>query len=252
MGTNPGIKLVDESGKRIDGRGLYDLRNIKMDVGVLKKADGSAYLEWGGNKVIAAVYGPRPVMPKHLANPYKAVLLYRYNMAPFSVDDRKRPGPDRRSIEISKVSREALERIIMTEYFPNTMIEVFVEILQADAGTRCAALTAASLALADAGIPMRDLVAACAGGKIDGKIALDLKKEEDNYGEADMPIAISGRTGEVLLFQMDGLLTKEEFLKTLRLVHDGAKKVYEIEKETLKNKYKVENLNEGGKDELSG
>ncbi len=246
-GHNPGIKLIDENGKRIDGRGLTDLRPIKMDVGVLKRADGSAYLEWGGNKVIAAVYGPKPVMPRHLANPYRAVIMYRYNMAPFSVDDRKRPGPDRRSIEISKISREALERIVMTEYFPNTMIEVFVEILQADAGTRCAALTAASLALADAGIPMRDLVAACAAGKIDGKIALDLKKEEDNYGESDMPLAISARDGNILLFQMDGLLTKEEYMQALHLAYEGAKKVAEMQKKTLKEKYKVGTL--GGEHE---
>ena len=246
-GHNPGIKLLDEDGKRIDGRGLYDLRPIKMEIGVLKKADGSAYLEWGGNKVMAAVYGPKPVMPRHLANPYRAVLMYRYNMAPFSVDDRKRPGPDRRSIEISKISRDALERIVMTEYFPNTMIEIFVEILQADAGTRCAALTAASLALADAGIPMRDLVAACAAGKIDGKVALDLKKEEDNYGESDMPLAISPRTGDILLFQMDGLLTKEEYLESLHLALEGAKKVSEMQKKALKDKYKIETL--GGEDD---
>ncbi len=246
-GHNPGIKLVDENGKRIDGRGLKELRPIKMEVGVLKKADGSAYVEWGGNKVVAAVYGPKQVLPKHLANPYKAVILYRYNMAPFSVDDRKRPGPDRRSIEISKISREALERIVMTEYFPNTMIEVFVEILQADAGTRCAALTAAALALADAGIPMRDIPVACAAGKIDGKVALDLKKEEDNYGEADMPMAISPRTGDIILFQMDGLMTKEEFLEAMKLAYDGAMKVHEMQKKALKDKYKIGTL--GGENE---
>ncbi len=244
-GHNPGIKLVDENGKRIDGRDLKELRPIKMEVGVLKKADGSAYVEWGGNKVIAAVYGPKQVLPKHLANPYKAVILYRYNMAPFSVDDRKRPGPDRRSIEISKISREALERIVMTEYFPNTMIEVFVEILQADAGTRCAALTAAALALADAGIPMRDIPVACAAGKIDGKVALDLKKEEDNYGEADMPMAISPRTGEIILFQMDGLMTKDEFLEAMKLAYDGAMKVHEMQKKALKEKYKIGTLGGG-------
>ncbi len=246
MGGKSDIPLLDKNGKRIDGRDLEELRPVKMEVGVLKKADGSAYVEWGGNKVIAAVYGPREVLPKHLSNPYKAVLTYRYNMAPFSVDDRKRPGPDRRSIEISKISREALESIVMLEYFPNTMIDVFVEVLQADAGTRCAALTAAALALADAGIPMRDLVAACAAGKIEGKVALDLKKEEDNYGEADMPIAISPRTNSILLFQMDGLMTREEFMKALHLAMEGAKKINELQKKTLKEKYKVINLSEEG------
>ena len=142
-----------KNGKRIDGRGPKDLRPITIKVGVLERPDGSCYLEWGGNKVLAAVYGPRECFPRHEQNPYKARLRYRYNMAPFSVEDRKRPGPDRRSTEISKVSREALEKVVFLEYFPKTSIDVFVEILQAEAGTRCAALTAASIALAVAGVP---------------------------------------------------------------------------------------------------
>ena len=67
-------------------------------------------------------------------NPSKAIVQCRYNMAAFSVDDRKRPGPDRRSVEISKVCSEALEKVIFTEQFPRTTVDVFIEVLQADAG----------------------------------------------------------------------------------------------------------------------
>lgn len=225
-------------GKRADGRKKDDLRPIKMEVGVLERADGSAYLEWGDNKVLAAVYGPGKCLPRHIQSPYRAVLKYRYNMAPFSVDDRKRPGPDRRSVEISKVSRETFEKILFLEYFPNTMIEVFVEVLQADAGTRCAGITAASLALADAGIPMRDMVVACAAGKIEDNVVLDLGKMEDNLGQADLPIAMSPKTGDILLMQLDGILTKKEFDETFKLAREGCIKVYELQKEILKKNYK--------------
>jgi exosome complex component RRP41 len=75
-------------------------------------------------------------------------------MAPFSVQERKSPAPSRREIELSKVIRESLQPSVFMEYYPRTMIDVFIEILQADGGTRCASITAASLALADAGIPM--------------------------------------------------------------------------------------------------
>jgi exosome complex component RRP41 len=235
-GTKTDLKLI-KNGKRIDGRKADELRPIKMEVGVLKRADGSCYVEWGKNKVIAAVYGPRECFPKHTQNPYKAKLTYKYSMAPFSVDDRKRPGPDRRSQEISKVSREAFEKIVFSEYFPRTAIDIFVEVLQADAGTRCAALTAASVALADAGIPMRDIIVACAAGKVEDEIVLDLNKEEDNYGSADLPIAISPRTGEIHLMQMDGLLSEKEFKKAFDLVIKGCLKVNEIQKEALKRKY---------------
>lgn len=233
------VKLI-KKGKRLDGRAPDELREIKIQAGVLERADGSAYLEWGGNKIMAAVYGPQECLPRHLSDPYKAVLTYRYNMAPFSVDERKRPGYDRRSTEISKISQEALEKVVLLEQFPNAMIKVSCEVLQAEAGTRCAALTAASVALADAGIPMKDLIPACAAGKIEGEVVLDLGKLEDNCGEADVPIAVTAHEGEIVLLQMDGDLSKKEFQKCIQLAKDGCKKVYEIQKNALKERYKVE------------
>jgi len=240
-GAKTDLKLIKD-GKRIDGREFDELRPIKIEAGVLKRADGSCYVEWGKNKVIAAVYGPRECLPKHTQDSYKAKLTYRYNMAPFSVDDRKRPGPDRRSVEISKVSREAFERVLFLEYFPRTAINVFVEVLQADAGTRCAALTAASVALADAGIPMRDLIVACAAGKVEDEMVLDLCQEEDNYGQGDLPVAISPRTGQIHLMQLDGIFSEEEFKKALDFAVKGCLQVHELQKKALKEKY--ENIGE--------
>lgn len=231
--------LIDENGMRTDGRQQFELRPIKIDANVLKRADGSAYIEWGENKVLAAVYGPREAHPRHLQNPMKAIVQCRYNMASFSVPERKRPGPDRRSVEISKIISEALEYVIFVEQFPRTSIDIFVEVLQANAGTRCAGLTAASVALADAGVPMRDLITACAVGKINGKIVADLGKEEDNYGEADMPIAIMPRTDEIVLLQMDGHFTPEEFDTAMKVGIDACKKIYELQKDALKRKYSV-------------
>lgn len=226
-------------GKRLDGRKVDELRPIKIEAGVLNRADGSCYLEWGKNKVLAAVYGPRELHPKHLQENTEAVLRCRYNMAPFSVSERKRPGPDRRSVEISKVIREALERVVFLNYFPTSGIDVFMEVLQADAGTRCAALTAASVALADAGVPMRDLVAACAAGKADDEIILDLMQEEDNFGQGDLPMGYIPSKDEVVLLQLDGDFTKEELEKAKSYAMEGCKQVYQLQKEALKKKYQV-------------
>jgi exosome complex component RRP41 len=159
-------------------------------------------------------------------------------MAAFSVDDRKRPGPDRRSTEISKVISEALEHVIILEKFPRATIDVNIEILDAEAGTRCAGLTAAAVALVDAGIPMRDIPVAVAAGKIDNQIVLDLGKDEDNFGSADMPLAISPRTGEILLLQMDGHLTQEEFDQAFNLALKGCHIVSELQKKAILEKYK--------------
>ncbi len=232
--TKPEKLIID--GKRLDGRGPNDLRPIKFKAGVLKRADGSCYLEFGGNKVMAAVYGPREVHPRHLQNASRAIVRYRYNMAAFSVEERKRPGPDRRSIEISKVSREALESVILEELYPRSAIDIFVEILQADAGTRAAGINAASVALADAGIPMKCLVSACAVGKADGQLVLDLNKDEDNYGQADLPIAMT-QFGDITLCQMDGHLTEEEFGTAVDMAMEGCKKIHEMQKQALVEKY---------------
>ncbi len=233
--------MLIKDGIRMDGRKPDELRPIKIEAGVLHRAQGSCYLEWGGNKVMAAVYGPREAIPRHIQHPLKAVINARYNMVPFSVSDRKRPGPDRRSVEISKVTSEALEHVVFTGLFPRTMIDVCIEVLGAEAGTRCAGLTAAAVALADAGIPMRDLPVACAAGKIDGTVVLDLAGDEDCEGEADMPIAIAPRTEEILLMQMDGHMTYQEFEEALELALKGCREVSKLQKEALLRKYETKN-----------
>ncbi len=229
--------LIRDDGLRHDGRRPDELRPIKMQVGILKNADGSAYVEYGRTKVVAAVYGPREVHPRHLALPDRALIRCRYHMAPFSTSDRKSPAPSRREIELSKVIREALEAVIFSELYPRTSIDIFIEVLQADGGTRTTGLTAASLASADAGIPMRDLIAGVAVGKVDGVLVLDIDELEDEYGEADMPIGYAASIDEIMLLQLNGVLTPEEFRRAIELAKEGARKIYDQMKKTLHDKY---------------
>ena len=118
--------LLSPEGLRIDGRRLDELRPIRIQVGTLHNADGSAFVEWGQNKVMAAVYGPREVHPRHLQQNNKAVIQCKYNMAAFAVDERKRPGLDRRSQEISKVIGEAFESVVFAEEYPRTSIDIYI------------------------------------------------------------------------------------------------------------------------------
>jgi len=237
VGAKDVPELLSPEGLRIDGRKLDELRPIKIQVGPLHNADGSAFVEWGQNKVMAAVYGPREVHPRHLQQNNKAVIQCKYNMAAFAVDERKRPGLDRRSQEISKVIGEAFESVVFAEEYPRTSIDIYIEVLQANAGTRCAGLVAASVALADAGIPMVDLLPAVAVGKVAGKIALDLKKEEDNFGEADLPMALVPQSGRFVLLQMEGHMNEEELGRALDLGVAGCRAIYEKMKEALRERY---------------
>jgi len=237
MNSQEKPKLIVD-GKRLDGRGFDELRPIKIEAGVLKNADGSAYLEWGKNKIFAAVYGPREALPKHTADPEKAVIKCRYSMAPFSsLEEHGRSGPNRRAIEISKVTKEVFENIIMSENFPGTEINIFIEVVQSDGGTRAAGITAAAVALATSGIPMKDLPYAVSAGKIGDQVVIDLNKIEDNYSDADVPIAVSPRTGDILLLQMDGSLTKDEFKEAIAKVKKAGQVISKVQRDALKAPY---------------
>ena len=213
---------------REDGRKYNELRPIKIEAGVLERADGSAYLEVGGNTILVAVYGPRESYIRRLLEPNTGVIRCRYNMAPFSVDDRKRPGPDRRSSEISKITADALRPALMLENYPRSMVDIYIEVIEAEGGTRCA------------GIPMKYIVVGCAAGKVNDEIVLDLSEVEDKEGQADVPIAMMPRTGEITLLQSDGDLSQEEFEEAINLAMEGCRKVNEIQKEALMKKYSAE------------
>ena len=230
-------KLFREDGKRLDGREITELRPMKMEVGVIKNADGSAYLEWGNNKVFAAVYGPREVHPHHLAKSDRGILRVFYRMATFSVFDRKRPAPGRREKEISMIVSDCLEPVLFLELYPGTSFEVFIEVMDADGGTRCASTTVAALALADAGIPMKSLVSAIAVGKIDGKKVVDLSGIEDKAGDADLPCAITWYNEEISLLQFDGDMDLDEMNEFLELARESLKKIHQIQLDALKSKF---------------
>ncbi len=234
---DPTKEMVNKKGIRLDGRKINEIRPVTIEAGILHRADGSAYLEWGGNKVICAVYGPRELNPRRFQESDKAVVQVRYGMSAFSTSDRKRPGPDRRSQEISKVIADAFENVVLTERFPRGAVDVFVQVLEAAAGTRCAALTCAAVALADAGIPMKGLVSAVAAGKASNTVILDLAQDEDNYGNADLPIGFNHTTGEVVLFQMDGDLTPDEFEKALDMAVEGNKQVVAYQRDALLRRF---------------
>jgi exosome complex component RRP41 len=238
MGThNPNLKLIAADGKRLDGRTFDQLRDIRIDVGVLEGAVGSAYVEWGDNKVIAGVYGPRDVYPKFFAKADRAIVRTIYSMSTFaSLEEHGRAGPNRRSNEISMVLAEAFENVVMIEKFPGKMIDTHITVLQAAAGTRIAAFLAGVAALIDGGFPMNDIAAGVSVGKADGALVVDLNKEEDNFGQADMPVVFSG-SDDILLLQMDGKMTREEIKQGLDLTNEKSRAIMDMIRKAVGAKY---------------
>ncbi|MDI6807081.1 MAG: exosome complex exonuclease Rrp41 [Candidatus Aenigmarchaeota archaeon] len=236
MGRKPSEPLIVD-GKRKDGRSFEELRKIEVELGVVTRANGSALVKFGDTVALAAVYGPAELHPAHLREYQTGILRCRYSLAPFSVEERKVPGFDRRSVELSKVIRVAIEPAIFLEEFPKAVVDVFVEILQADGSTRVTAINATNLALISAGIPMRDFVVACSVGKIDNCLVVDLNGIEDNFSQADINFAFMPNRNKITLFQGDGQLTKNEIKELISLAKKSCEKIYEVEKGVLSGKY---------------
>jgi len=233
---------MTEKFKRESGRKANELRKMSAKVGVVPNADGSAMFSFGDTIAIAAVYGPRELHPQHMQDPSSGLLRCTYDLMSFSVYDRKKPGPSRRSQELSKMTQWALEPALDLEAFPNTVIDVEIQILQADAGTRTAGINAAALALAHAGIPMRGLVSSVALGKLDKEIVVDIDKSEEDFeggeGATDFPIAKLMGTDNFTLLQLDGKIQPERIPEVLNLAEEALAQIYEVQKEALKEMVK--------------
>ncbi len=231
------VKKMTKEFKRSDKRKFDELRPITAKVGVVPNADGSAMFSFGDTIAIAAVYGPKKMHPQHQQDPEKGTLRCTYNMLSFSVAERIRPGPSRRSTEISKITEWALEPVLMIGEYSNMVIDVHINILQANASTRCAGINAAAMALAHAGIPMKGLVSSVSIGKLDKQLVVDLTKEEEDFkegeGSTDIPITLTDE-GKITHIQVDGKIGKKQLIEAVNLAKKASKEIYEIQKKALK------------------
>ncbi|MEM0056984.1 MAG: exosome complex exonuclease Rrp41 [Candidatus Geothermarchaeota archaeon] len=225
--------MDDRDFVRPDGRQCNELRPCLIRTHIIGNADGSAEIRLGNNWIVVAVYGPKEHHPKFESSQDRAIVNCRYHMVPYSTSERKSPKLSRREIELSKVLRNALEQVILLEEFPEMSIDVYIEVLQADGSTRVASLTAAAVALAEAGIPMKDLVVGCTVGKYRGRLVLDMNEEEDRDSDADLSVAILPNLRRVALLQLDGKLTHEEFKIAFEMAKEGAIKLHEEQVKSL-------------------
>ena len=226
-----------EDFERPDGRKPNEIRKITAKVGIVPNADGSAMFSFGDTVAIAAVYGPKKMHPQHAQDPERGTLRCNYNMLSFSVTERIRPGPNRRSTEIGKITEWALKPVVMIDEFQANVVDVHINVLQANASTRCAGINAAAMALAHAGIPMKSLVQSVSIGKLDKHLVADLIKEEEDWeegeGATDIPITLTG-DGKISHIQLDGKISRKQLNEAIELAREMSKEIYEAQKKALK------------------
>ena len=138
------------------------------------------------------------------------------------------------------VTQKALLPVLNLDDFPNSVVDVFIELPLTEAGSRCAGICAASMALADAGLEMKDLVSAVSVGRVDDKILVDLDYSEEAYEDgpvADIPVAMMPNLGKITLLQMDGEVSREMIAEALEKARKVCGDIYEVQKAALKDKY---------------
>ncbi len=202
-----------DTGSRIDGRGLADVRQIKCEVGVLPRTHGSALFTRGETQALVVTTlgtGDDEQFIDALEGTYKENFLLHYNFPPYSVGETGRTGfTGRREIGHGKLAWRAVHPILpQKEEFPYT-IRVVSEITESNGSSSMASVCGASLAMMDAGIPLKRPIAGIAMGLIlEGEkfaVLSDILGDEDHLGDMDFKVA--GTEEGVTSLQMDIKIT---------------------------------------------
>ncbi|XP_022913765.1 exosome complex component RRP41 [Onthophagus taurus] len=230
-------ELISKVGLRLDGRRANELRRIRCKLGVFAEPDGSAYLEQGLTKVLAAVYGPHQVRTRSKAQHDAAIVNCQFSMAVFSTSDRKkRPRGDRKSTEMSIHLRQALLAAIKIELYPWSQIDVYVEVLHADGGVFSACVNAATLGLIDAGIPLKEYVCACTASIANNDTPMvDISHQEEIIGGPTLTIAALPHSESIVLMEMSQRFHLDHLKKVLEKALQGCKDIQNILDEAVRN-----------------
>ena len=230
---------------RPDGRAYGQLRPIRIKVGVAKFAEGSAYIEYGDTQVLCTASLEERV-PRHLEGKDQGWVTAEYAMLPRATPERNqresmagRPGG--RTFEIQRLVGRSLRAAVDLKLMGSRSVYVDCDVLQADGGTRTAAITGGWVALAHAlrhlsPAPVRRHVAAISAGIVKGERLLDLAYAEDSQADADMNVvATDGGSLVEVQGTAEGLaFTKADLDALLEMALGGINKLVEAQKEAIR------------------
>ncbi|KIH61663.1 3' exoribonuclease family, domain 1 [Ancylostoma duodenale] len=238
------MSIVSEHGFRLDGRRPHQIRNISASLGTIRDAEGSAYFEQGGTKILCAVYGPyEGKRSKQLedrcvinyfellcATPSMALGKYCFisSMTRFAgVERRQRVKADRKSMEIERLIEKTFEGAVLTHLFPTSQIDIYCQIIQSDGSHLAACVNAASLAMSDAGIPMKGLVAAATCSIVDGQPVVDVNQREETDILPRLTLATLRGEDEVVLVELQNRVHMDHLPALMAAAKDTCKGVHE-------------------------
>ena len=242
-----------ESVKRSGGRSDDAHRKMFLSTGVITKAKGSAYIEQGATKIMAGVFGPKEVQRRSEFS-VTGQLTVEFKFAPFSCEGGRRLGPrgeDREAEELGLVLAEALSSTVCLNKYPKSVIEVGVTVIEADGGVVAASLTAAGLALAEAGIHLCDLVVGVKVGlSSDNRLLVDPDREEEGRlreGGGEMTLGYLANLEQVVCLMCEGVMTSDSVSRALVSATNTASLVLPAVQEELVHRLKQKRNSENQK-----
>jgi ribonuclease PH len=237
---------------RTDGRAVDELRAVRITPGYLPYAEGSVLIEMGNTKVICGA-SLEDRVPPFLRNSGKGWVTAEYAMLPRATQQRtsreaRRGGPSGRTHEIQRLIGRSLRAVADMNILGERTLTLDCDVLQADGGTRTAAITGAYVAFALAsqrlqrigklkGSLIGDELAAVSVGIVDGVSLLDLKYDEDSNADVDMNIIC---TGDGRFIEVQGTAERapfsgEQMSQLLDLAKKGIEQLIKIQREALQN-----------------
>lgn len=173
-----GFDLISVEGYRQDGRKADELRHFRVSFNVVPDADGSCYIEHGNCKLLASIYGPYEGETR--SNQDQAVITCDFSMTSYCVSERRlRTFGDAKSQKLQMAIQRVFQQAVNTESYPKSQIDIYLKLIQSDGNDYCPCVNAATLALINAGIPMKDFVCASTVGYIQSKCLIDLNQQEE-------------------------------------------------------------------------
>ena len=226
------------------------IRPTRFTRGVNMHAEGSCLVEAGNTRVLVTASVLEEV-PEFLAGSGGGWVSAEYSMLPRATRERRsrlayRGRPDGRALEIQRLIGRALRAAVETGYLAGRTVLVDCDVLQADGGTRTAAINGGMIALVEAllwmeergligGIPLKRLVAAVSVGLVDGRLALDLDYENDASAAVDLNVVMGD---DELLVEVQGTaegepVSREEFSRMLEVARGGIRQILDLQRQAL-------------------
>ncbi|KAF0494332.1 ribosomal protein S5 domain 2-like protein [Gigaspora margarita] len=220
--------LKDEHSRRRDGRNLEDICPIFLKTGLISQANGSAFIEIRRTKIACGVYGPRQTKIPSFSG--KGNLNVEIKFAPFSCQKRRQPYRDAQEKDLSQLVIEALVPSIRLDLLPKSTIDIYITVLENDGTASClaAAITCASVAVADAGIEMLDLVPASSASYIGGEIYMDSDLAEEQHETGYLILSYMPSLKEVTHILQSGDVDLALTTQAIEQCTDACSKIYSV------------------------